>query len=355
MKDKDCCQFTIFKQLYCERRTSQISYTYFQSTAARNELCRHSSIAAKKSPKVSLYLESMPSSVLNQLTPLVIVIALAGTLGLIHWMDRSTFRLFGTPQRSANQTKRLPLGDEEQGRTKPRRGSWVFPDTLPRSPRSSSTASLARNAVPPAYIPRTWQGESPPAAPPQPITDLPSLDHGYSPASCLKPQSPPYDPLFVLANDSTESLERAISPLELSPPQTRIPFARNSTESIETEVAEDFNPESTWSYFEAPAAPLTGMDPFPFHKPVPLNLQAQTRTGSVEGHRPMVVSPAGAEDTTASDFASRMARSRGKEHPQTSPQETGPHIRVSRHPTPSLNPGLVKISNARERWTKIDI
>ena len=144
--------------------------------------------------------------------------------------------------------------------------------------------------------PRTPRGgESRKTGPPIPLTTLPPLYQDHSQAA--RPQA-----LFPLANDSTESLEKEISPLDLNsspkasrrqqrPPPIRTPLANDSIESME--VADFVNSA--------------------FHRPLSLYLQPHIRTGMVQTHQPVVVSPVSPEpDTATGNFVSNMVKSMEK-------------------------------------------
>jgi hypothetical protein len=254
----------------------------------------------------------MASSLANQLATFFALLGLVALLGALHIMCEL---------RSANRQRRRSQADEEQGRANFGRRSWIFLDDLPRS-RSPSRAAMVPNAMPPAYIPRTRQARSPTAAPPRPLGHLPSLDHRYSPDSFPQQQSLPDTYPFVLTGDSTkapatsrwfppharapfaedsegsraqQSLETALSPLERvqqSFVQTWITFANGKLESADPEVSEVLSPVSMPTSFPVPAATSTqtGMS---------LSLQAHTRIGTVQVHKPRLVCPANRESDTA--------------------------------------------------------
>lgn len=277
----------------------------------------------------------MASSVVDQLTPLFILLGLAAIVGALHLMYGLPRWLYWKSGRAATQQRRMSQADEEQGSANPCRRSWVSLDNLPRS-RSSSTAAMVPNAVPPTYISRTCQVGFRTAALPRPLRHPPSLDHRYSPAPFPQQQSLPGVLLFVLADESTdtlgirssslqhppsrttapfakdsrESLEPIVLPLAQSPVQTRIPFANDLVESVEPEVAEVLSPVSTSTYFPAPAATPTRTDILPLRKPISMSLQTGTITGTVQAHKPRLVCPANREsDTTAGNFVSNVVKS----------------------------------------------
>jgi hypothetical protein len=297
----------------------------------------------------------MASSLLNQLTPLFIIMGLAALLGVLHLMNGWPRWIYGRAERLTTQATRRPHGDEEKGRPNPQRVSLVYLDNLPRYRPSSATAPMLPNAAPPAYLPGTRRAASPADLPPRPIVDLPLLDLGNRPAASLRQQSRPQDLPFGFSNNSTESLETVVSPWEQSPSQIRIPLGSASTESIKTEVTDFIHSASTSTYFQAPAANSPAWGHFRFHSPLPLPLQSHTSTGTVQAHKPIVVSTVSPEADTAIGSVSDMVKS----------IETGASTKLSSRserfdqgeppPSPLLNSVLNRITNARERWTRIDL
>jgi hypothetical protein len=98
------------------------------------------------------------------------------------------------------------------------------------------------------------------------------------------------------------------------------------------------------------------VEPFPFRKPLPLSLQPHTRIGTVQAHKPVVVSPVSPEaDTATSSFVSCMVECMEKAAPRNVSSKAEPFEQSELPPSPLLNSVLDRISIARERWTKIDI
>lgn len=300
----------------------------------------------------------MTSSNFNKNIPLFIFLGLAAIFGAIYLMHRLLVWRYWKSRGSANQ-QRTSQADEEKGRTNSRRRSRVSLDSLTRS-RSSSTAAMVPNAIPPAHIPRARQVVCPTAAPARPLRHLPSLDDGYSPAAFPRQQSLPDVLLFVIADDSTEtpeirgsslqpsiphnrahfakdskeSLETVPSPLEQSSSQTRLPFANDSPESVGPEAAEFLSPVSTSTYFPAPETTTTHTDILPLRKPVSLSLEAHTRTGTVQAQKPRLVCLANRESDTAAGTLSPTRSSLWRiSNLKTSHQGPSNAIKVSHNPT----------------------
>src|SRR5579859_5376020 len=161
----------------------------------------------------------MISPTINQLTPLFTVISLAGIMAVLYVTDSWMRCFFG------RRTRRLQR-DEEQARPAGPglsradgwRESWVSLDELSRYSRSSSTAPILPSAVPPAYISRTRrEGGSRTDRPPQPIPNLPPLYHSSLPVASPQQQSSPVSPIFIVANDSRESIGTEVPPLHSTP------------------------------------------------------------------------------------------------------------------------------------------
>jgi hypothetical protein len=278
----------------------------------------------------------MASSVVNQLTPLFILLGLAAIVGALHLMYGLPRWLYWKSGRAANQQRRISQADEEQGSTNPCRRSWASLDNLPRS-QSSSTAAMVPNAVPPTYISRSCQVGFHTAALPRPLRHPPSLDHRYSPAPFPQQQSLRGVHLFVPTDESTDIHGIRSSSLQHPPSRTTAPFAKDFQgvarnhgialgtisctdsdipslmiwlESVEPEVAEVLSPVSTSTYFPAPAATSTRTDILPLRQPISMSLQTGTITGTVQAHKPRLVCPANREsDTRAGNFVSNAVKS----------------------------------------------
>jgi hypothetical protein len=259
-------------------------------------------------------------------------------------------------------------GDEEQDRpagpglSRPDgwRESWVSSDELSHHSRSSSTAPILPSAVPPAYIPKTRrEGRSRTDRPPSPIRNLPPLYPSSLSVASPQQQSPPVSPIFIVANDSRESigtevpplhntLAPPVSPLHQSSPQIRNPFANDSMESLETEVADLKN-----LILEPPKTPV--LSTFRLHRPLPLSLQAHIQIGTVDAHRPVVASPVSPElddarDQVVSNMVNAIERDRSSNvTPKAESSDPG-----ELPPSPLLRSVLSRISNVREHWTRKD-
>ena len=295
---------------------------------------------------------------------LYIAVGIALIVG-IHLLFR---RLTRPRRRDEEQVKTARPARPARG-SRPRRGRGprfsISLDTLPRHLPPSSPAPLLPNAALPAYLPRSRrEGES--SKPPRPLINLPPLYsrplHAESPQRPLPPQSP----VFVLANDSTESFHSKTSPLDQSlpptapkrrkrPPPIRIPPANVSTVSIEVEAAGFAQPT--------------------FHRPLPLSLQPHTQTGTVQARRPVIVLPRNTKSGYAtSDVVSRVAspvspepkpttrnfvsnRVKAVERERSSPfSSRTEHANPSESPpSPLMNSVMNRISSAREKWSKIGL
>jgi hypothetical protein len=298
----------------------------------------------------------MASSLVNQLTPLFIILGLAAVLVFLQVMDGRPRWIYGRPERLKTQATRPPQGDEEQGRINRQRDSWVSLHNLPRYSPSSATTPMLPNAAPPAYLPGRRRAEYPADLPPRPIADLPRLDPGYPPAACPRQQSPPQDLSFVLFNDSTESLKTVLSPWEQFSSQARMPFPSDSTESTETEATDFVNPASTSTSFQASAVNSPGVGHFPFCKPLPFSLQVHTSTGTVQTHMPAVESPISPDAKFATgNFVSEMVKYVETGVSTNLSSRTEPLDQGEPPHSPLLNSVLNRISNAQERWAKIDV
>src|SRR5277367_2752887 len=303
----------------------------------------------------------MVSPTINQLIPLFTVISLAGILAVLYVTDAWMRYFFG------RRTRHLQ-GDEEQARpagpglSRPDgwREPWVSLDELSRYSRSSSTAPILPSAVPPAYISKTRrEGGSRTDRPPRPIQNLPPLYHSSLPVASPQQQSPPVSPIFIVANDSRESIGTEVpplhntpappvSPLHQSSPQIRNPFANDSTESLETEVADLKN-----LILEPPKTPV--LSTFRLHRPLPESLQAHVQTGMVDAHRPVVASPVSPQSDDARGrvvFNMVNAIERDRSSNVTSKAKSSDPGELP--PSPLLRSVLSRISNVREHWTQID-
>ena len=306
----------------------------------------------------------MISPTINQLTPLFTVISLAGIMAVLYVTDAWMRCFFG------RRTRHLQR-DEEQARPAGPglsradgwRESWVSLDELSRYSRSSSTAPILPSAVPPAYISRARrEGGSRTDGPPQPIPNLPPLYHSSLPVASPQQQSPPVSPIFIVANDSRESIGTEVPPLHNTPvppapplhpssPQIRNPFANDSTESLETEVADLKN-----LILEPPKTPV--LSTFRLHRPLPLSLQAHIQTGTVDAHRPLVASPVSPVSPESDDAKSRVvfnmvnAIERDRSSNVASKAKSSDPDELP--PSPLLRSVMNRISNIREHWTHID-
>lgn len=304
----------------------------------------------------------MVSSYMHLRTALLIILCLSGIIITIYLVHQLMKLCYGSSRR---------LADEEQDIPDAWRGSLVSLDTLPRT---SSTAPLVANALPPAYMPRAQQeGEASDHRPPRPITNLPSLDHRHLPAASPQQLSPSQSRIFILGNDSKESLGTEVSPmdhgsswtasaLQQPPQQLRIPFSNVSRESIETEVSDFVSPARGLSntpihtYFRAPAADVQGVDPFPFQGPLSLYLQTSTQIGTVQTHKPVVVSRVDPESDAANGrFVSNMVESMETDGFSNVALEPEPSDDGESPPSPSLKLILERIANARQRWKDKDL
>jgi len=303
----------------------------------------------------------MVSPAINQLTPLFTAIGLAGVMVVLYVANAWMRCFFGRRARHLQ-------GDEEQARpagpglSRPDgwREPWVSLDELSRYSRSSSTAPILPSAVPPAYIPRTWRGGgSRTDRLPLPISNLPPLCHSSLPVASPQQQSPPVSSIFIVANDSRESIRTEVPPLHNTPtpsipplhrssPQIRNPFVNDSMESLETEVADLRN-----LILEPPKTPV--LPTFRLHRSLPPSLQAHIQTGTVDAHRPVVSSPVSPESDDArgrvvSDMVNAIERDRSSN--VTSKAKSSDLGELP--PSPLLRSVLSRISNAREHWAHID-
>jgi hypothetical protein len=238
--------------------------------------------------------------------------------------------------------------------------SWVSLDELSRYSRSSSTAPILPSPVPPAYISRTRRECGSLADhPPRPVPNLPPLYYGSFSVASPQQQSSQVSPIFIVANDSRESigtevpplhntLAPPVSPLHQSSPQIRNPFANYSTESLETEVANLSNLTP-----EPPQTPI--LSTFRLYRPLPLSLQAHIQTGTVDAHRPVVTSPVKPElDNARGRVVSNMVNAIEREISSNVPSEAKSSDPGELPPSPLLRSVLNRISNVRERWARID-
>jgi hypothetical protein len=179
------------------------------------------------------------------------------------------------------------------------------------------------------------------------------------PVASPQQQSPPASPIFIVANNSRESIGTEVpplhntpappvSPLEHSSRQIRNPFANDSTESLETEVADLSN--------LIPESPKTRTLPaFRLHRPLPPSLQAHIQTGTVHAHRPVVVPPVSPESDDASgrvvsNMVNAIERGRASNvSPKAESSDPG-----ELPPSPLLRSVLNRISNVRAHWTRIE-
>ena len=314
-----------------------------QHTPASNIAARH---LRNRTPDASSIMASSEVLVI-----LYIVLGVALIVG-IHLLFR---RLTRTRRR-----------DEEQER--PARGPRfsISLETLPRRSPPSSPALLLPNAAPPAHLPRSRrEGES--STPPRPLPNLPALrPESLSAKSSQRPCPPQSPALFILANDSTESFQSETSPLDQGlpptapkrqkrPPPIRIPFANDSTASIEVEVAGFAQPT--------------------FRRPLPLSLQPHSRPGTVQARRPVIVlqnsldsghaigsavsrfpSPVSLDpETTTGNFVSNMVKTVERDRPSPFASSREHADQGGSPPSPLMNSVMNRISSAREKWSKIDL
>jgi hypothetical protein len=307
------------------------------------------------------HLSSSAHPINQQLIPLFTVISVAEIMAVLCVTHAWTRCFFGRTtrhrQRDEEQARRAvpPLSSPESWRE-----SWVSLDEVSRYSRPSSTAPILPAAVPPAYLPRTWQEDaSQTDRPPRPLPNLPPLCHSFLPVACAEQQSPQASPAPISANDSKESIgtempslyntpASRVSPSHQSSPRIQNRFANDSTESFETEAADS-------SSLTPQPSRTPALSAVRCYSPLSLSRQAHIQTGTVAAHKAVLASPvtSGSDDArgqVVSSMVTAIDRDRFSNFSSKAKSSDPGEL----PPSPLLRSVLNRISNVRERWTHID-